>query len=287
MHTEQLFQPFEITIKKSNECPVEQHRHTFFELIYIMQGTGSHKINGNKFDYSAEHLFLIMPEVPHHFEINQTTTFLLIRFNNIFLKAQRAKEVHSDLGDWIQKLEYIFQNNHSPIGCIIRNKSDRPLVRTLAESIIHEYVNQSHWHKELVQQLVNTVITIVARNISMHMPELKRVQDNLSQQMIFYIHQHIYHPEHLKAETIASHFNVSPNYVSEYFKKHTGESLQQYIINYKLKLAQIRLQYSDMRVNEIAFELGFTDESHLTKMFRKYHGQTPTVYRKTKTLAKV
>jgi AraC-like DNA-binding protein len=286
MLTEQLFQPFEITIKKSNECPVESHRHTFFELIYILQGTGTHLINRNKFDYAAENLFLIMPEVPHHFKIKQTTTFLLIRFNNIYLKAQKAKEAHSDLGDWIQKLEYVFHNNNSQLGCIIRNKGDRPLVKTLAESIIQEYVNQNHLHKELVQQLVNTIITVVARNIALHLPEVKKVQDNLSQKMIYYVQQHIYHLEKLKVEAIASTFNISPNYVSEYFKKHTGETLQQYIINYKLKLAEVRLQYSDMRVNEIAFELGFTDESHLTKMFRKYNGQTPSIYRRSKTLVK-
>src|SRR5687768_16640948 len=126
MNTEQLFQPFEIAIKKSNQCPVEQHRHTFFELVYIVEGNGNHLINGNRFEYNPENLFLIMPDVSHHFQVQQTTTFLLIRFNNIYLQAQRAKNLHSDLGDWIQKLEYIFQNNMSQSGCVNRNNTDRP-----------------------------------------------------------------------------------------------------------------------------------------------------------------
>lgn len=84
----------------------------------------------------------------------------------------------------------------------------------------------------------------------------------------------------LKAQSIATHFNISLNYISEYFKKHTAENLQQYIINYKLSLIEIRLKHSDMRLNEIAFEFGFIDESHLSKIFKKYKGRSPSEYRK-------
>lgn len=49
------------------------------------------------------------------------------------------------------------------------------------------------------------------------------------------------------------------------FKKQTGETLQQYISNYKLRLIETRLLHSDMRISEIAYELNFADESHLNK----------------------
>lgn len=42
-----------------------------------------------------------------------------------------------------------------------------------------------------------------------------------------------------------------------------------------------KLQHSDMRINEIADALGFTEESHLNKFFRKQKGQSPRQYRKT------
>jgi len=55
--------------------------------------------------------------------------------------------------------------------------------------------------------------------------------------------------------------------------------MQQYIINYRLKLIESRLLYSDLQINEIAVELGFTDESHMNKLFRKYRGITPREFR--------
>lgn len=52
-------------------------------------------------------------------------------------------------------------------------------------------------------------------------------------------------------------------------------------MNYKLRLVETRLQHSNLRLNEIAYELGFTDESHLTKSFKKYKGMSPSSYRKS------
>jgi AraC-like DNA-binding protein len=280
MLVQHIFQPFEIEYKELNECPMGMHGHSFFELVYIVNGSGIQHINKNKFEYQQEHLFLLMPQDTHSFKVKNTTCFLFIRFNDIYLEAQKAKSQHSSLGDWIQKLEYIFQNtNHTP-GCILQNKNDKPLVRALVEAIIREYVNQHPFHREMVQQLVNTLITIVARNISLGIPVKKNGNSDTSLDIIHYIHQHIYSPENLKAEKIAAHFNISFNYISEYFKKHAGENLQQYITNYKLKLVESRLQYSDMRMNEIAYELNFTDESHLNRIFKKYKGMNPSEFRK-------
>ena len=56
--------------------------------------------------------------------------------------------------------------------------------------------------------------------------------------------------------------------------------MQQYISNYKTKLIEHRLQFSDKRINEIAYEFGFTDESHFNKFFKKQRGNSPSEFRK-------
>lgn len=224
--------------------------------------------------YAAEKLFLLMPQDCHSFEVKTTTKFFFIRFNDVYLKKQNR--------DWIEKLEFIFQNNTHLPGCILANRTDKPFVKSMVEALIREHINLQMYNRELVMQIVNTLITIVARNIALTatQKDISRNTENASFEMLAYIHQHIYAPEQLKAEKIASQFNISPTYISEYFRKLTGESLQQYIINYKIKLVETRLQYSNLRINEIAFELGFSDESHLTKTFKKQKGMSPSDFRK-------
>jgi len=45
-------------------------------------------------------------------------------------------------------------------------------------------------------------------------------------------------------------------------------------------LVENRLLHSQMRICEIVEELGFTDESHLNKFFKKYRGCSPSNFRK-------
>lgn len=276
MNTENLYQPFEIIYKETDECLKPAHKHNFFELVYIIDGAGTHCINKNKFEYKPGNLFLVTPQDSHKLTVKTTTKFFVVRFNDIYFGAQNNSA-------WIKKLEYIFHNTtHSP-GCILKDMSDKVLVKSLIEGIIKEYINKEPFHQEIVQQIVSTLMSIVARNIYVHPPKRAAYEvnnDETARQIIHYIQANIYKPELLKAELMATTFQISANYLSEYFKKHTGESLQQYITGYKLKLVETRLRHSDMRINEIAFELNFTDESHLNRIFKKYKGMSPTGFRK-------
>ena len=151
----------------------------------------------------------------------------------------------------------------------------------MIEAIIREYVNRNLYSKEIITQLINTIIIVVARNIAMFLPEqVNECSEEKSLGILQYIQTYIYQSEKIKTKTISQHFGISENYLGRYFKKHTNETMQQYILNYKLKLVENRLLHSEMRISEIVAELGFTDESHLNKLFKKYRGCSPTNFRK-------
>ncbi|WP_316742084.1 AraC family transcriptional regulator [Pedobacter antarcticus] len=275
MHKENLYEPFEIVFKELNECPKKAHEHNFFELVYIVSGTGQQCINKNKFPYHKGHLFLITPDDCHSFEIDETTQFLFIRFNNIYIKNSALQP------DNVQKLEFILQHaNHQP-GCILTNQVDKTLVEPIINALIREYVNRDLYNKELIRQLVNTLIVIVARNIAKSLPEkINEQSEEKAMDILQYIQSNIYNPERLTAEHLGITFGISESYLGRYFKKHANETLQDYLMQYKLKLIENRLLHSDMRIGEIAREFGFTDDSHLNRIFKKYRSASPSHFRK-------
>lgn len=279
MKRETLYQPFEIVYKKIDECPKNEHKHLFFELVFILSGTGKQCINNNSFDYHPNHMFLITPEDCHSFNIDTTTEFFFLRFTDHYLKANA---LHIDDQ---HRLEFILQNaSHQP-GCILKNFADKPLVRSLAEAIMSEYGNENLYNKELVKKLVDALIVIVARNIAKYMPaSVKEDSEEKVVSMLNYIQANIYQPEKLKIDNLSRHFDISESYLSKYFKTHTRETVQQYIANLRIKLIEARLRFSNMRINEISNELGFADESHFNKFFRKSTGKSASQYRKELTL---
>ena len=68
MKKDYLVQPFELVLKEpADVCPRGKHKVSFFELVYIVSGTGIQTINGNTFKYKRGNLFLLAPEDAHCF----------------------------------------------------------------------------------------------------------------------------------------------------------------------------------------------------------------------------
>ncbi|OQP43005.1 transcriptional regulator [Niastella yeongjuensis] len=277
MKAENIYVPFEVEYKECHSYPQARRSRNFFELIYIVDGTGVQYINKLKFNYRKGNLFLITPQDIHSFDIANLSSFFFIRFSEHYVKTVISKDK-----DAVKRMEYILQNaSHRP-GCILKNKADKPFIASLIESIIRENTNQQIYFNKIIEQIVNTVITIVARNIALKLP--KNIKENTGEpvlEILHYIQQNVFEPGMLRAEVISRHFGISLAYLGRYFKKQTGETLQQYISNYKMRLVESRLLHSDMRINEIVYEFNFTDESHLNRSFKKYKGISPTEFRKS------
>lgn len=85
--------------------------------------------------------------------------------------------------------------------------------------------------------------------------------------------------EEISNTEIGAIFGYHPFYVSKVLKDKRGQTLHQYIISYRLRLARQLLRYTDKNINEIAEECGFTDASYFTKAFRTTVGKTPKDFR--------
>ena len=196
MVKDHLRQPFELVLKEYLDvCPRGLHTHTFFELIYIVEGTGKQSINEIELDYQPGNLFLVAPNDTHIFKIEAATQFFFIRFNNVFVKS--SKKEH----DLIQRLELILQNARHEPGSILNNDVDKTSVKYLMEILINEHLHHDLYHQELVAQLVNTLLIIIARNISQAFPE--KIDETSEQKVVAilqYIQANIYYPEKLRAE---------------------------------------------------------------------------------------
>jgi AraC-like DNA-binding protein len=269
-----LHQPYEIEYLSLDTLTGKQRRNNFFELIYVLEGTGLQVTNGNTFNYRSGNLFLLTPQDVNSFELRTPSKLVFIRFNKSYVETLKDN-------DWTERIDFILANaSHRP-GCILKNQVDKPLILSLISNIIRERNNQQLYHSKIVQQIVDTIIIIVARNIALKLP--KNFKENTGESVLDildYIQQNIYSPEMLRATAISNALNISIGYLGRYFRKQTGETLQEYIAKYKVRLIEIRLLNSDMRINEIANELNFTDESHLNRVFKKYKGTSPSEFRK-------
>lgn len=83
----------------------------------------------------------------------------------------------------------------------------------------------------------------------------------------------------IRTADIAKALYVNPNYLSELFKKQEGITIGDFILREKMNLTKNLLEYSTHSYIEIATYLGFSSQSHLGSVFKKYTGMTLREYR--------
>lgn len=72
--------------------------------------------------------------------------------------------------------------------------------------------------------------------------------------------------------------NLSAHHFSMLFKQALGIAPHQYVLRERIDAAQRQLAAGQMTLSEVALSLGFSDQSHFSRAFRKVTGTTPTRY---------
>lgn len=282
MKNKHLYQPFELYVSNMQHWNERPLRYQFFEIVQIIDGEGTRIVNENKFSYGKGSIFLFTPLDCRGFESCTNTHFCSIRFSEVFLEQYKSQQEKLKVIQWLKQLENIFTNHNRFEQVLIKDKADNQMISLLIKNMIMEYHNKQSYYDENLQLLVTLVLNIIARNVSRKQISTSntRSDEPLINKMLVFLHQNIYHPEKTRIKYLAERFNLSANYVGEYFKKLTGESLHSYIKQYKMNIIEQRLTFSEFSIGEIARELGFSDESHLSKQFKMFKGMTPAEFRK-------
>ena len=92
-----------------------------------------------------------------------------------------------------------------------------------------------------------------------------------------YIDAHLH--RNLTLVELAGVAHISPAYFARLFKQSEGITPHQYILQRRVERAQILLRRSQFSLAEIAASVGFCDQSHLTRCFKRLTGATPTQFR--------
>jgi AraC-like DNA-binding protein len=87
--------------------------------------------------------------------------------------------------------------------------------------------------------------------------------------------------EEISLTTLAKEVNISPTHLSEKFKQVTGVNFVDYVARTRFNKACELLADGDLRISEIAFEVGFQSLSQFNRVFQRLSGKPPTAYRAT------
>ncbi|WP_298364839.1 helix-turn-helix domain-containing protein [uncultured Lutibacter sp.] len=248
----------------------------FFEVLHFEEGEGFIKINGNKAAYKANSFFVFIPNDIYTIEASSPTTLTTIKFLKSFFNDSSQAKSNLPVNNWFRNIEGILCNeNHQLRALNFKTEADKTNLASLITILYQEYLSNQSFDLLIIENSLSIILQIIARNMRLAVSEKNNSpKSSKIQEIINHIHANVYVPELLTNKVIADKFNISENYLNQYFKKNMEMSIKKYKLNYILKLVEQRLKYTDLHFSEIASEFSFTDASHLNKTFLAYKGTT-------------
>ena len=93
------------------------------------------------------------------------------------------------------------------------------------------------------------------------------------QEVFNYIHTHL--DRDLSLAELAKTLNLSLTYFASLFKQAIEISPHQYVIQQRVERAKMMLSKTNLVIADIALQVGFSSQSHLTQQFERLTGMTP------------
>lgn len=156
----------------------------------------------------------------------------------------------------------------------------------MIKGLLNELTCGQSTERLYVDSLIHTLGTHLLRyysnNIPSHSAQLRSLTHGIApatlRRVIDYIHDNL--ACKLTLDTIATQANLSPYHFARLFKQSTGQPLHQYVIEQRVASAKQLLVSGQGTVGEVAALVGFHDQSHLHRYFKRFVGVTPSAFLK-------
>ncbi len=247
------------------------HRHSFYQLVFITQGSGLHYIDFHKYPIKKGMIFFMTPSQIHEWVLDNGVNGLLINFNETFFSSFLANKDY--LNDFA-----LFSTGKTISGIDLSDKNILPEVEKILLHIQNEYQGSHELKYDLIRALLLQVLILLNREIY----NIQNTHNNRHGFAIFRDFEKLIEQHYLTKRLPKEYANIlciTPNYLNAICNQISGKSAGEIIRNRILLEAKRLLANSHQSISEIAFELQFEDNSYFTKFFKKYEGITPEKFR--------
>lgn len=270
------------------------HKHAFVEIMYVLSGSVTNRIEDKIFTYEAGQCCVMNKNIYHCelFSGDFQAVFFSFRedyLSELLCENQKSQEkLSSDCNSnlffqlFADGLEESTKFEKTYLDCFPLIPSTEILDRLspLFNFIINETLNQQPGSSFFVKGAFSRLFSLLNDS---NLFNINCVHSNASgQEFLFNKISHIIRSSHGRCsrEELASQLHYSGEYLNRIVKKYTGKTLLSYGQSIYLEEAKELLEHSDKNITTIIEELGFSNRSHFYRLFEKQYGKSPLDYRR-------
>ncbi len=259
-HSLTKVQDFKVEFEAVNDQNVEvsfSHRHFFYAVYWMHEGSGTHVIDFEEYDVRPDRLFFIKPEQVHFLHGGAHMKYSALQFTEDFMMPFLTGH----------------QNDIAVYKDLCQAEAER--IGILFKQLQTESAGKLPFSNAIVQSEINTLllelerISIPALKTSATADILRKYKDLIDEEFT----------KERQVNNYAKQLGISPNYLNVLARRHLGKSALEMINERVILEVKRMLIQTEYGVSEIAYKLGFDELSYFSRFFKRHTGMTPLGFR--------
>lgn len=250
-----IYPEFFSILKASYDYYTEGSNQEFYELRYILDGEGYLKYKGR--------------------------TYLLKKGEGCLIDCRQKYYYQTNSYNWISTC---FHFNGTPASPLVRKYLLSGNVKFTNEMFPNFESLQAHILQctqkvsSYMEYEVSCTFYMLLTNLLIAQSKTRNISE-IIEKIVSYIQAN--YMKNLTVDKLSHHFGLSRTHMTRCFKEYTGFPPHEYITQLRIYNAKYLLKATNLSIEDISHQTGFTDSVYFIQVFKKIEGMTPSKFRKT------
>ncbi|QHT59945.1 AraC family transcriptional regulator [Paenibacillus lycopersici] len=238
--------------------------YDFYLMHHVLSGSGSFTCAGRRHELRAGHTFLIHPDQLISYESCERDPW---RYRWIAFEGGSAAALVAEAG--LEPGAPVIDTGRNPRVAVLFHQMMR---------IFRQSGRASHLRAAGYLQLLFAEYAAELTAAETASQQQRDDGEALTQQVLRYLSTQYAEP--ISIENMADTLGYNRAYLSRLFKRQTGATPVTFLLKLRIDKAHLLLrEREELTIEQIAASVGFQDPLYFSKQFRRFYGQSPTVYR--------
>lgn len=251
------------------------HIHPEYEIVYVHNGAGRRHIGTHISSYDDGVLLMLGPNIPHlplGNQMHSDNFEVVVQFSEEFLTEK--------MGVFAEFSAVLDLKRRASAGLSFGLNTRRKVADYIKPSDELSSSERLMWFFKLLIDLAKATDanSLNAYGVG---TEKGQIDYNRIRTIFNYITNH--YDEELKLNMLCEQVGLTRNSLCRFFKKLTGQTIMDYLNDYRIGIAKEYLIDGKLTVSEILYKCGFNDPSFFYKKFRMTTGLSPKAFQKQTT----
>jgi AraC family transcriptional activator of pobA len=243
------------------------HRHDFYVLVLFTNGTGLHKIDFDVFDIKKGTLFLMQPGQIHLWELSSDIDGYIVFFSKeIYNLHFRDKKIE----------EYLFFQSSKNKPELVLNIDEMKQIQPYFELMVNENQEDQLQKKDKMLNLLDCILVEILRIYNIESDHLTSTYNHKLKEFEILLEQ--FYKTEKSPSFYADKMAITLKHLNRICKNILNITITE-LITRRVILESKRIMVDKNRnIAQIADELGYSNYSYFSKLFKKNVGMTPTEF---------